>query len=191
VTTVYVTHDQVEALTMGDRIAVMRGGVLQQVGAPRELYSCPQNVFVAGFIGSPAMNIFPARVVEGGVQLGAAVVPVERAALDEAGSEVSIGVRPEDIVIGPVGGEGLAVTVDLVEELGADGYIYTHTEASDGQRIDLVARVSGAAYPQLGDQLTLAAKPGRVHVFDVRSGERLNGAVGLAPGPAPAAAAVS
>ena len=75
VTTVYVTHDQVEALTMGDRIAVMKGGVLQQVGAPRELYSCPQNVFVAGFIGSPAMNIFPARVVEGGVQFGASVVP--------------------------------------------------------------------------------------------------------------------
>jgi multiple sugar transport system ATP-binding protein len=189
VTTVYVTHDQVEALTMGDRIAVMRDGVLQQVGAPRELYSCPQNVFVGGFIGSPAMNIFAAKVVEGGVQLGVTVVPVERSALTDAGSEVSAGVRPEDIVIGPIGGEGIAVTVDLVEELGADGYIYTHAESSDGRRIDLVARVSGAEYPQLGDQLTLAAKPGRVHVFDVHTGERLNGAVGLVPGPASAAAA--
>ncbi len=73
VTTVYVTHDQVEALTMGDRIAVMKTGVLQQVGSPRELYTRPQNVFVAGFIGSPAMNILPARVVEGGVQFGASV----------------------------------------------------------------------------------------------------------------------
>jgi multiple sugar transport system ATP-binding protein len=191
VTTVYVTHDQVEALTMGDRIAVMRGGVLQQVGAPRELYSCPQNVFVAGFIGSPAMNIFPARVIEGGVQLGAMVVPVERSALAEAGGEVSAGVRPEDIVIGPVGGEGIAVTVDLVEELGADGYIYTHADSSDGRRTDLVARVSGAAYPQLGDQLTLTAKPGRVHVFHAHTGQRLNGAVGLTPGSAPAAAATA
>jgi multiple sugar transport system ATP-binding protein len=178
VTTVYVTHDQVEALTMGDRIAVMRGGVLQQVGAPRELYSCPQNVFVAGFIGSPAMNIFPARVVEGGVQVGATVVPVERSALAEAGSEVSVGVRPEDVVIGPVRGEGLAVVVDLVEELGADGYIYTHGE-SEGRRVDLVARVSGGHYPQLGDELTLAAKRGRVHVFHAHTGERLNGPVGL------------
>jgi multiple sugar transport system ATP-binding protein len=188
VTTVYVTHDQVEALTMGDRIAVMRGGVLQQVGAPRELYSCPRNVFVAGFIGSPAMNVFPARVVEGGVQLGATIVPVERAALADVGGEVSVGVRPEDVVIGPRGGDGLEVTVDLVEELGADGYIYTHAESPEGRRIDLVARVSDAAYPQLGDELTLTVKPGRVHVFHADSGERLNGPVGLAPVAAPAAA---
>jgi multiple sugar transport system ATP-binding protein len=186
VTTVYVTHDQVEALTMGDRIAVMRGGVLQQVGPPRELYSCPQNVFVAGFIGSPAMNIFQARVVEGGVQVGLTVVPVERGALADAGAEVSAGVRPEDLVIGSLGGEGLPVTVDLVEELGADGYIYTHGE-SEGRRVDLVARVSGAHYPRLGDELTLAVKPGRVHVFHAHTGERLNGAVGLAPASAPAA----
>ena len=184
VTTVYVTHDQVEALTMGDRIAVMKGGVLQQVGAPRDLYSCPQNVFVAGFIGSPAMNIFPARVVEGGVQVGATVVPVERSALNDAGAEALVGVRPEDLEIVGVGGTGaggLQVSVDLVEELGADGYIYSHTE-SDGRRVDIVARVSGADYPQLGDAVTLAAKPGRVHVFHVQSGERLNAAVGLAPG---------
>ncbi|MGH2860747.1 MAG: ABC transporter ATP-binding protein [Solirubrobacteraceae bacterium] len=185
VTTVYVTHDQVEALTMGDRIAVMRAGVLQQVGAPRELYTCPQNVFVAGFIGSPAMNIFPARVVEGGVQLGVTVVPVERSSLSAAGAEVSVGVRPEDLV---VGGDGISVVVDLVEELGADGYIYTHGE-SEGRRVDLVARVSGGRYPQLRDEVTLAAKPGRVHVFHVHTGERLNGAVGLedsSPRPAPA-----
>jgi multiple sugar transport system ATP-binding protein len=189
VTTVYVTHDQVEALTMGDRIAVMRGGVLQQVGAPRELYSRPQNVFVAGFIGSPAMNIFPARVVEGGVQVGVSVVPVERETLADVGGEVSVGVRPEDLVISGSGGEGLAVVVDLVEELGADGYIYTHGE-SEGRRVDLVARVSGAEYPRLGDELRLAAKPGRVHVFHAHTGERLNGAIGLTPGAAPAAAAV-
>ncbi len=189
VTTVYVTHDQVEALTMGDRIAVMKSGLLQQVGAPRELYSCPQNVFVAGFIGSPAMNIFHARVVEGGVQVGLVVVPVERSALDDAGPEALVGVRPEDLVIGGVGGEGLAASVDLVEELGSDGYIYAHGE-TEGKRVDIVARVSGAAYPQLGDSITLVAKPGRVHVFHAETGERLNGPVGLAPGAAQPAPAV-
>jgi multiple sugar transport system ATP-binding protein len=188
VTTVYVTHDQVEALTMGDRIAVMRGGVLQQVGPPRDLYSCPQNVFVAGFIGSPAMNIFPARVVEGGVQVGSSVIPVAREALADAGPEVSVGLRPEDVVVGPSGGEGLAVEVDLVEELGADGYVYTHGE-SEGRRVDLVARVSGADYPQLGDRLTFSARPGRLHVFHAQTGERLSAAVGLEPSTASTATA--
>jgi multiple sugar transport system ATP-binding protein len=188
VTTVYVTHDQVEALTMGDRIAVMKGGVLQQVGAPRDLYSCPQNVFVGGFIGSPAMNIFPVKVVEGGVQIGAAVVPVERSALADAGPEVQVGVRPEDFDLGGAANEGLQVSVHLVEELGADGYIYTHTD-SEEQRTDIIARVSGGEYPQLGESITLVPKPGRVHVFDVVSGERLNGAVGLTPGSSSEAAA--
>jgi multiple sugar transport system ATP-binding protein len=180
VTTVYVTHDQVEALTMGDRIAVMKGGVLQQVGAPRDLYSCPQNVFVGGFIGSPAMNIFPGRVVEGGVQVGGVVAPIERSALADAGDHVLVGVRPEDLDIVGLGGSGMQVSVDLVEELGADGYIYTHGEP-EGQRVDIIARVSGAEYPRLHDAVTLVAKPGRVHVFDITSGERLNGAVGLVP----------
>ncbi|WP_249021442.1 ABC transporter ATP-binding protein [Conexibacter sp. S30A1] len=185
VTTVYVTHDQVEALTMGDRIAVMRGGVLQQIGPPRELYSAPRNVFVAGFIGSPAMNLFPARAVEGGVQIGATVVAVERAALAQAGGEVTVGVRPEDLVLSV---EGVTVTVDLVEELGADGYLYAHTEA-DGRRLDLVTRVAGGEYPRPGESVTLAARPDRLHVFHPQTGERLNGPVGAAAAPAPAALA--
>ncbi len=174
VTTVYVTHDQVEALTMGDRIAVMRAGVLQQLGTPRELYNAPRNVFVAGFIGSPAMNVFPARVVEGGVQIGTTVVAVERSALADAGAEVTVGVRPEDLV---AGGDGLTVTVDLVEELGADGYLYAHGDM-EGRRLDLVARVAGGEYPQLGELVTLAARPGRLHVFHAQTGERLSGPVG-------------
>ncbi len=190
VTTVYVTHDQVEALTMGDRIAVMKSGLLQQVGAPRELYSAPQNVFVAGFIGSPAMNIFPARVVEGGVQVGSAVIPVERSVLADADADVLVGVRPEDLEINRSGGAGLAVSIDLVEELGADGYVYAHGE-SEGRHVDIVARVSGAEYPQLGDAITLTAKPGRLHVFDPVSGERLNGPVGLARGDAEPAPVVA
>src|SRR6187455_494821 len=109
-TTVYVTHDQVEALTMGDRIAVLKDGVLQQVGTPRELYAQPKNVFVAGFIGSPAMNLFDADLAEGGVQFGTATVPVARDTLAGAtGSKVTIGVRPEDIHLATAQGEGLAV----------------------------------------------------------------------------------
>src|SRR6187551_2291609 len=128
VTTVYVTHDQTEALTMGDRIAVLKDGILQQVGTPRDLYAAPVNVFVAGFIGSPAMNLFDADVVEGGLKFGTAVAKVDRETLSgTSAKKVTIGVRPEDLTI-KTSGEGLPVEVDVVEELGADGYLYGHTE---------------------------------------------------------------
>jgi multiple sugar transport system ATP-binding protein len=191
VTTVYVTHDQVEALTMGDRIAVMKDGVLQQVGPPRELYTAPNNVFVAGFIGSPAMNVFTVTVADGGVQVGGVPVSLEREALAGAGPEVKVGVRPEDFTIVSGGeGEGLRVTVDLVEELGADGYVYCHGDLG-GRRVDLVARVNGGLYPQLGETVTLLPASGHVHVFHADLGERLSGPVRLqqrqtAGAPAPA-----
>jgi len=173
VTTVYVTHDQTEALTMGDRIAVLKDGLLQQVGTPRDLYESPQNVFVAGFIGSPAMNLFHADIADGGVQFGSSVVPVERDVLDHAsGKVVTIGVRPEDIHVSTTAGEGLAVTVDLVEELGADGYLYGHSEI-EGKRTDIVARVDGRTHPFAGDTVYLTPTPNHVHVFDAESGERL------------------
>ena len=175
VTTVYVTHDQTEALTMGDRIAVLKDGLLQQVGTPRDLYEKPNNVFVAGFIGSPAMNLFPADLAEGGVQFGTEVVAARprhrRPCARQPASP--IGVRPEDIVVGPADGKGLSVVVDLVEELGADGYLYGHTDI-DGKRTDIVARVDGRRHPNAGDTVTLAATAGHVHAFDVESGERLN-----------------
>ena len=173
VTTVYVTHDQTEALTMGDRIAVLKDGILQQVGTPRDLYERPSNVFVAGFIGSPAMNLFPADLAEGGVRFGDLVVPVEADVLGKAhGSEVTIGVRPEDIQVAPADGKGLKVVVDLVEELGADGYLYGHTEV-DGKRTDIVARVDGRLHPNAGETVVLAPVPGHVLVFDLETGERL------------------
>jgi multiple sugar transport system ATP-binding protein len=175
VTTVYVTHDQTEALTMGDRIAVLKDGVLQQVGTPRELYADPKNVFVAGFIGSPAMNLFAADVTEGGVKFGSAVVPVDRATLGSA-TQVTIGVRPEDVVVSLSESSGLRVEVDLVEELGADGYLYGHTEVS-GKRVDIVSRVDGRVHPNAGDVVYITPKTGHVHIFDVESGERLGGAV--------------
>ncbi|GLI28126.1 ABC transporter ATP-binding protein [Agromyces rhizosphaerae] len=173
VTTVYVTHDQTEALTMGDRIAVLKDGILQQVGTPRDLYEKPSNVFVAGFIGSPAMNLFHADVADGGVLFGSAVVPVEREVISEAsGPTVTVGVRPEDIVVSTTQGEGLEVDVDLVEELGADGYLYGHSTV-EGKRTDIVARVDGRTHPDAGDKVYLMPTPRHVHVFDAESGERL------------------
>jgi multiple sugar transport system ATP-binding protein len=172
VTTVYVTHDQTEALTMGDRIAVLKDGVLQQVGTPRDLYEKPQNVFVAGFIGSPAMNLLPADVVDGGIQFGTAVTSVDRDTVGQAtGKSVTVGVRPEDVVVNTTG-EGLAVTVDVVEELGADGYLYGHTEVN-GQRVDIVVRVDGRNHPKLGETIHITPQAHHVHVFDTESGERL------------------
>jgi len=173
VTTVYVTHDQTEALTMGDRIAVLKDGVLQQVGTPRDLYEAPQNVFVAGFIGSPAMNLFDADVVEGGLKFGTAVAKVERATLGETkAKKVTIGIRPEDVKVAKTG-EGLPVDVDLVEELGADGYLYGHTEV-DGNRVDIVARVDGRSHPNAGDKVFITPEPNHIHVFDTESGLRLS-----------------
>ena len=158
---------------MGDRIAVLKDGVLQQVGTPRDLYEQPNNVFVAGFIGSPAMNLFPVDVAEGGVRFGSQVVPVEASTLSKVtGNQVTVGVRPEDIQVGSAGGQGLSVTVDLVEELGADGYLYGHSDIN-GKRTDVVARVDGRQHPNAGETVVLSPVPGRVHVFDTESGERL------------------
>ena len=172
VTTVYVTHDQTEALTMGDRIAVLKDGILQQVGTPRDLYEKPNNVFVAGFIGSPAMNLFPVDLAsDGRIQFGSAVVDADIDKPTNA-TQVIAGVRPEDIVVNPADGQGLSVTVDLVEELGADGYLYGHTEIN-GKRTDIVARVDGRSHPNAGETVVLAPVPHHVHAFDIESGERL------------------
>src|SRR4051794_17953027 len=122
VTTVYVTHDQVEAMTMGDRVAVLKDGLLQQVDTPLNLYDNPKNLFVAGFIGSPAMNLLTGDLVEGGVKVGDYTIPVARDILAKAGSDktVSIGVRPEAFKVSDV---GLPVKVAVIEELGADAFL--------------------------------------------------------------------
>jgi multiple sugar transport system ATP-binding protein len=173
VTTVYVTHDQTEALTMGDRIAVLKDGVLQQVGTPRDLYEKPENVFVAGFIGSPAMNLFDAEIVDGGLKFGTAVAKVDRDTLGNAtGKKVTIGVRPEDVQV-TTSGQGLPVEVDVVEELGADGYLYGHTEV-EGNRVDIVVRVDGRNHPEAGDKVVITPEPNHIHVFDSETGARLS-----------------
>ena len=171
ITTVYVTHDQVEAMTMGDRVAVLKDGILQQCDSPRRMYDHPNNVFVAGFIGSPAMNLFEVPVVDGGVKFGNTVHPVERDVLAKAhGGTVTLGVRPEDM--DPTNGEGLPILIDVVEELGADAYIYG---ALEGARSDkpIIARVDGRRPPMKGDTVHFTPKAHHVHLFDAETGLRL------------------
>jgi len=168
-TTLYVTHDQVEAMTMGDRVAVMRGGVLQQVASPRDLFTRPVNTFVAGFIGSPAMNLLHATLQGDDAVAGTLAVrltPSQKSALTT--SAVTIGVRPEGWVMG---GTGLAATVDIVEDLGSDCFL--HCTAVDAAQDRVVVRVEGLSSLAGGATLHLGVKPDSVHLFDSASGERL------------------
>jgi multiple sugar transport system ATP-binding protein len=181
VTTVYVTHDQVEAMTMGDRVAVLKDGLLMQCDTPRHMYDHPNNIFVAGFIGSPAMNLLDVDTVDGGVVVGGATVPVERSIISESSSkQVTVGVRPEDLDVVPEG-QGIPVLVDVVEELGADAYVYGEARApqhhEEGDEPDemtpFIARVDGRRPPNKGETIYLAPKVGHIHVFDIGSGQRL------------------
>ncbi len=179
VTTVYVTHDQVEAMTMGDRVAVLKDGLLMQCDTPRRMYDHPNNVFVAGFIGSPAMNLVDVPVSEGGVHFGGRDLDVPREEVSTSGKEVIVGVRPEDIDLSSEG-DGIPVEVTLVEELGADAYIYGNLlegrleKAADeeGEK-PFIARVDGRRPPKKGETVHLKPKPGHIHVFNMESGQRI------------------
>jgi multiple sugar transport system ATP-binding protein len=174
VTTVYVTHDQVEAMTMGDRVAVLKDGILQQVDTPSSMYDNPANVFVAGFIGSPAMNLLEVGVQADAMKFGNADVPLRREAAGEAhraGDAVTVGVRPEDMML--VGdGQGLRTEINLVESLGADAYVYG-VASIGGAEHHIIARVDGRRPPEKGAVVEFAPKPGHVHVFSTATGERL------------------
>ncbi|GAA4911959.1 multiple sugar transport system ATP-binding protein [Stackebrandtia albiflava] len=180
VTTVYVTHDQVEAMTMGHRVAVMKDGLLQQVDTPRTLYDKPSNVFVAGFMGSPAMNIKTVPLGEDGAKFGDVIVPLSRERreiaaagdFDKGKTEVTIGIRPEDCKLGTEADGGIAVEVDLVEELGSDAYVYGHAVYSDGTE-RFVIRCDGRNMPRLGDVVHLVPEVGREHVFHAITGDRI------------------
>ncbi|WP_031073297.1 ABC transporter ATP-binding protein [Streptomyces sp. NRRL S-118] len=179
ITTVYVTHDQVEALTMGDRVAVLKDGLLQQVDSPRNMYDRPANVFVAGFIGSPAMNLVEVPITDGGVKFGNSVVPVSRDALAAATARgdktVTVGIRPEHFdVSGADSDQGVAVLVNVVEELGADGYVYGSARVGGADDKDLVVRVGGRSVPQKGATLHVVPRPTEMHVFSTSTGERLS-----------------
>ncbi len=174
VTTVYVTHDQVEAMTMGDRVAVLKDGILQQCDSPRHMYDHPNNVFVAGFIGSPAMNLMTVPVADGGIKLGDYVHPVERDILAKAGNELVLGVRPEDVDLSD-SGRGLPIEIDVVEELGADAYIYGELPGAGATDKPFIARVDGRTPPKKGEIVHFTPKGDHVHLFNAESGERISG----------------
>ena len=167
-TTVYVTHDQVEAMTMGHRVAVLRDGVLQQVATPRELYDRPVNTFVAGFIGTPAMNLLNVEASGGEALFGTARVPLP---VDVEGrSRVTIGVRPENLRTVEPGEDGLDLDVGLLEELGAETFAYERP-GEGGRR--LAVRMPGRHGLRVGDGLRVRPDDAALHVFDAESGERL------------------
>jgi multiple sugar transport system ATP-binding protein len=173
ITTVYVTHDQVEAMTMGNRVAVLSGGKLQQVDTPRQLYDNPVNQFVAGFIGSPAMNLQTVPLTEGGVQLAGTVFPLPaavRTAASQAGlTELVLGIRPEHLHLAD-GVGAIAGEVMLVEELGADALLHVRLAASGNQ---VVARTEGRKTPGPGQKVTFRVLPEDVFAFHPVTGARL------------------
>ncbi|KQY23172.1 sugar ABC transporter ATP-binding protein [Cellulomonas sp. Root485] len=187
VTTVYVTHDQTEALTMGDRIAVLKDGLLQQVGTPRDMYDTPANVFVAGFIGSPAMNIGTFPVLDGVANLGRARVAVQRSVIsqftDDDKNHVTVGFRPESLDVVPAGTpDGIPVIVNIVEELGSDAFVYgsltnefghadaVHSGAGDAQ---VIVRVDPRQVPSKGETIYVRIREGETHLFHAGSGQRI------------------
>ena len=186
VTTVYVTHDQVEALTMGDRIAVLKDGILQQVDTPRALYDTPSNVFVAGFIGSPAMNLGTFKVTNGAAEVGPARIPIPRTALDgmspEDNNTIVLGFRPEALNITTESDPAaFAVEVNIVEELGSDAYVYGTLADDLGQASvtsaagenQVIVRVDTRAVPAKGSKIYVSIVPGQEHLFAPASGKRL------------------
>jgi multiple sugar transport system ATP-binding protein len=172
VTTVYVTHDQVEAMTMGDRVAVLKDGVLQQVDTPRALYETPANVFVAGFIGSPAMNLMTLKISAGGVKFGNTTLKINADVLAKTKEKsITVGLRPEDLVVSK--SEGIQVEIDVIEELGADAFLYG-SAVIEGEKTDVIARIGSVSSLRSGDKVYLKPQGGITHLFDVATGLRLN-----------------
>ncbi len=171
-TSIFVTHDQVEAMTLADRMIVMNAGIVEQIGRPIDVYDDPASLFVAGFIGSPAMNFLPGQRAGDTVDVGEGV----RIALPEdlranAAAAITVGVRPEHLLGERTGGPEFRFKVETVEALGADSLVH----ANFGQGA-LVARVDGHATPEPGTVLTFSAKAGRLYFFDTATGKRLRSA---------------
>ncbi|MCU0907942.1 MAG: sn-glycerol-3-phosphate ABC transporter ATP-binding protein UgpC [Rhodobacteraceae bacterium] len=165
-TMIYVTHDQVEAMTLADKIVVLRAGRIEQVGAPLDLYRDPDNRFVAGFIGSPSMNFLAGKVVSGGVEVPAlkSVVPVT-ARLPAAGTPVVLGLRPEHLSV--AAGDGLAL--DMTEALG--GVSYAYLTAPTGER--LIVEERGDHRSSAGGRAGVTFDPGRAYLFDAKTEARI------------------
>ncbi|GAB3406959.1 ABC transporter ATP-binding protein [Flindersiella endophytica] len=175
ITTVYVTHDQTEAMTMGDRVAVLKDGLLQQTDTPLNLYDKPNNVFVAGFIGSPAMNLLEGTVTEGGADVGGYTIPLEASIRSKIGDDrtVTVGIRPEAFRIVGNDENGLPVEVAVVEELGADAFLYGLLNGGSEAQTEIIARIDARKPPEKGVKVKLAADAERIHLFSTSNGARL------------------
>ena len=172
-TSLYVTHDQVEAMTLADRLIVMNAGTADQIGPPLALYERPATAFVAGFIGSPAMNLLDGRIAESGVAIDGALLLANTPC--EPGRSVIVGLRPEHIELTP--GGPMSVRIELLERLGADTILHGRF----GDRGPSVAvRVPGTTEPGPGSILSFAIRPERIHLFDPGSGQRIERPVGAA-----------
>ncbi|OZE80853.1 ABC transporter ATP-binding protein [Rhodococcus sp. 15-649-1-2] len=201
-TTVYVTHDQTEAMTLGDRVVVLRGGLVQQIGSPQELYDKPRNLFVGGFIGSPSMNFVPGQLTSDGVQtdLGTFELPHERRqaiAQKNPGKDVVVGIRPEHFEDAglidsyqKLNGATFTARVDVLESMGSDKYVYFESKGSKVQSAELqelaadaglgdtggaqiVARLAAESAAREGGDVELWFDPGKISVFDQASGDNL------------------
>jgi multiple sugar transport system ATP-binding protein len=163
-TMVYVTHDQVEAMTLADRIVIMKDGRIEQIGTPMEVYEKPANLFVAGFIGAPAMNLLTGKAASGVATAGPFSLP------SPLSGDVVLGVRPDDFTQDPSGFEAKVI---IVEPLGSEAIL---TVTAEGQ--ELVVKLGArdmAALPKPGDSLTLGVLPGKIHLFDAKSGHAIRG----------------
>ncbi|MDQ6642195.1 MAG: ATP-binding cassette domain-containing protein, partial [Actinomycetota bacterium] len=207
ITTVYVTHDQTEAMTLGDRVAVLKRGILQQLATPRELYTNPVNLFVAGFIGSPPMNFLPATVKGNSVELpfGTVEIPPDKAEKAQGKGLLVAGIRPEHFEDASVmeagrGGSTFRATVDVVEWLGNEAYAYVPFEAPqevqaqltqlerdlDGEtmRSQMVISLDGASQIKEGDEAEIWVDSAKMHLFDPETGDNLTvdrSAMGTSP----------
>ena len=204
VTTVYVTHDQVEAMTLGQRVAVLRGGVLQQCDTPEVLFEHPANLFVAAFIGSPAMNLIEAVVEDGEARFGACRIPL--AAGSPLKGRIVLGIRPHDLKLGGVGGGGISARVQVVERLGTETHVVAGVDAprlrsralseavdaapdddvllAEDDRASFTLVTDARAPVAVGDTIELTVDPTRLHGFDAETGEALPSA--STPSPVPA-----
>ncbi|WP_078549010.1 ABC transporter ATP-binding protein [Litchfieldia alkalitelluris] len=178
-TTIYVTHDQTEAMTMATRLVVMKDGVIQQVGAPKEVYDNPENVFVAGFIGSPAMNFFTGKLTDNQFSIGNVKVTVPEGKMKTlrdrgfANKEVVLGIRPEDIHDEPVfieasPGTTVKAKIEVAELMGAETMLYSEVEGQE-----FVARVDSRTDIKPGQELALAFDMNKVHFFDAETEQRI------------------
>ena len=192
VTTIYVTHDQIEALTMGDRVAVLKDGVLQQVDTPRTLYHQPANVFVAGFIGSPAMNLFEGRLQDGRIVLPTTSIPIPASAYERVpalnsydGQSLIIGIRPEDLYDSKLNSGSRFPTIPAkvisIEELGSELIVHVNIDAPRidfgdpdavedlGSAANAVAKFEEASVVRAGASIDLSADASKLHYFDPRT----------------------